>query len=67
MARRFDVRAPVFFSESRWRTEAELMQAMVLRTPRDAATIFYACIVLGRAAYVIRAVGALDRHYLAFL
>ena len=62
MARRFDVRAPVFFSEGRWRTEAELMQAMVLRTPSDDATIFYACIVLARAAYVsVAAIAELAR------
>ena len=62
VARRFEVKAPVFFADGRWRTEAELTQAMVLRTPSEDATIFYACIVLARAAYVsVDAIAALAR------
>ena len=52
VAQRFDVKAPVFFSGGRWRTEAELASAMVLSRPSDDARIFYTCIVLARAAYV---------------
>ncbi|MEO6951620.1 MAG: hypothetical protein ABI321_07395 [Polyangia bacterium] len=52
VAQRFDVKAPVFFAGGRFSTEAELAQAMVLQHPSDDATIFYACIVLARAAYV---------------
>ena len=52
VAQRFGVKSPMFFAEGRWRTGAELAHAMVLSRPSDDARIFYACIVLARAAYV---------------
>lgn len=64
VARQFDIRDPVFYDAAagRFRTPAELVPALVIAAPSDDATVFYACIVKARAAYVsVAAIGALAR------
>lgn len=68
VARRFDVRNPLFFDANSGapRDEAMLRQHLVMAGPSDDATLFYNCIIKARAAYVsVEAIGELAR--LAFL
>lgn len=54
VARRHDVRSPLFFDEptQTWRDERALAAALTLHQPSDDASLFYACIVKARTAYV---------------
>lgn len=64
VARRFDIRDPIFFDleAQRFRTPEELAVAVTMSGPTDDATVFYECIVKARAAYVsVEAIGALAR------
>lgn len=68
VARRFDVRNPLFFDpiSGAPRDEGALRAQLVMAAPSDDATIFYNCIVKARAAYVsVPAIAELAR--LAFL
>jgi hypothetical protein len=49
-----DIRDPIFYSAElhRFRTADELRTSLVLQTPSDDASAFYACITHARAAYV---------------
>ena len=62
VARRFDVRDPLFFDDARgaFRTAEALTSSLTMVAPSDDATVFYDCIVRARRAYVsVEAIGAL--------
>ncbi|MFN7134630.1 MAG: hypothetical protein ACK4N5_21300, partial [Myxococcales bacterium] len=68
VARRHDIRAPLFFDAAAgaFREEADLARGLVMAAPSDDATLFYECIKAARTAYVsVEAIGDLARH--AFL
>lgn len=62
VAREFDLRNPLFYDAAgqRFRTEAELAADVTMAAPSADASVFYACIVKARAAYVsVAAIAAL--------
>ncbi len=64
VARAHEIKAPCFYDaeRARWRSAGELARELVMAGPSDDATLFYACIVKARAAYVsVEAIGALAR------
>lgn len=65
VAERFRVEDPLFFdaSQGRYRTPKELTSQLTMAAPSDDASLFYACIVKARAAYVSEeAIGELSRR-----
>jgi hypothetical protein len=62
VARAFDIRNPLFYDDAagRFREAAEIAAAVTMPGPSEDASVFYACIVKARAAYVsVPAIAAL--------
>jgi adenosine deaminase len=52
VARAFDIRHPLFFDGTAFRTPDALAPQLTMQAPSDDASVFYQCIVRARAAYV---------------
>jgi adenosine deaminase len=60
VARAFDIRHPLFFDGTAFRTPDALAPQLTMQAPSDDASVFYQCIVRARAAYVsVEAIRAL--------
>jgi adenosine deaminase len=60
VARAFDIKNPLFFDGTAFRSPDELATQLTMQAPSDDASVFYQCIVRARAAYVsVEAIRAL--------